>query len=247
MRRTEVLFGVFLLFLFLISFFLPELKQNQNYHNFADTRAFFGIPNTMDTLSNVAFLLPLLFWITKTPAEIQQLSLKISTNIFLIGMLLTSFGSIYYHLNPNDETLVYDRLGMSVAFTGVLGMLAACRVSNPVSLLTIIFLIIFAPLSVIVWKISGNLTYYAVLQFGGILLILFTLFFTKMNENEPKFIALLIFYGLAKLTEAFDIQIFNLTFGIISGHTLKHLLVAYGVYEFIKVFKNKTLKTVDEF
>jgi hypothetical protein len=98
---------------------------------------------------------------------------------------------------------------------------------------------------VIVWKISGNLTYYAVLQFGGILLILFTLFLTKMNENEPKFIALFIFYGLAKLTEAFDIQIFNLTFGIISGHTLKHLLVAYGVYEFIKVFKNKTLKTVD--
>jgi len=245
MRRIEVLFGSSLLLLFSICFFLPELKQDQNYHNFADTRAFFGIPNTMDTLSNVAFLLPLLFWITKKTTEIQQLSLKISTNIFLIGMLLTSFGSMYYHLNPIDETLVYDRLGMSVAFTGVLGMLVACRVSNPMSFLTLIFLIIFAPLSVIIWKISGNLAYYAVLQFGGILLILLTLFLTKMKEDEPKFIALLIFYGLAKLTEAFDVQIFNLTFGIISGHTLKHLLVAYGVFEFIKVYKDKTSKTVD--
>jgi hypothetical protein len=39
----------------------------------------------------------------------------------------------------------------------------------------------------------------------------------------------LLFYGLAKLAEVLDGRIFELTLGLVSGHTLKHLLAALGV------------------
>ena len=45
------------------------------------------------------------------------------------GLVLTSVGSTVYHLRPDDAGLLWDRLGMAVAFAGLLGLAGASRVS----------------------------------------------------------------------------------------------------------------------
>jgi len=44
---------------------------------------------------------------------------------------------------------------------------------------------------------------------------------------------------LAKLAEHFDVKIYKLTSGIISGHTLKHILAAIGLYLLILYFQKR--------
>ena len=45
--------------------FMPEIPQDPSYHNFADTRYLLhDIPNTMDVLSNVPFLLVIPFFLS---------------------------------------------------------------------------------------------------------------------------------------------------------------------------------------
>jgi hypothetical protein len=44
---------------------------------------------------------------------------------------------------------------------------------------------------------------------------------------------------LAKLAEYFDVKIYRLTSGTISGHTLKHILAATGLYKLIHYLQKK--------
>ena len=44
------------------------------------------------------------------------------------GIFLTGFGSSYYHLNPNDNTLFWDRLPMTFCFAAILAAVVEERV-----------------------------------------------------------------------------------------------------------------------
>ena len=39
--------------------------------------------------------------------------------MFFLGLFLTGFGSGYYHWEPTNDTLVLDRLPMTILFAGV--------------------------------------------------------------------------------------------------------------------------------
>ncbi|MFM7989159.1 MAG: hypothetical protein ACKPKO_58580, partial [Candidatus Fonsibacter sp.] len=56
-------------------------------------------------------------------------SFSVILNLFFIAIILTGLGSSYYHLSPNDLTLVFDRLAMSLVFAVVLAMLAYLKIS----------------------------------------------------------------------------------------------------------------------
>ena len=47
---------VFMLASLLGLFLLPPIVQNQNYHDFADQRAQFGIPHFWNVVSNIPFI-----------------------------------------------------------------------------------------------------------------------------------------------------------------------------------------------
>ena len=162
-------------------------------------------------------------------------------NLFFITIILTGLGSSYYHLSPNDFTLVFDRLALSLVFAVVLAMLASIRISERSGFHTLAELIILAPLSVLLWNYNGNLTPYALLQFGGIIIIVLTLLLTKAQKQSPCFASLIILYGFAKLAEFYDVKIFNLSQNLISGHTLKHLIGALAVLVFISPLKIKKI------
>jgi hypothetical protein len=242
MSKSEISFLTGLIILILLAIFLPSIEQNQNYHNFADQRVLFGVNNAFDTLSNLAFIivgaLGLVNFYNNQYIKISN-SFSVILNLFFISIILTGLGSSFYHLSPNDFTLVFDRLAMSLVFASILVMLAYLKISPRFGLHTLAELLILAPLTVLIWKFNGNLTPYVVLQFGGIILVILTLLLTKTRMQGPCFTSLIILYGAAKLAEFYDEKIFNLSQNLISGHTLKHLIAALAVIIFISPLKVK--------
>ena len=43
-----------------------------------------------------------------------------------------------------------------------------------------------------------------------------------------------IWYGLAKVFETFDLQVYRLLGGTLSGHTIKHVLAAFAVFAIVR-------------
>jgi hypothetical protein len=41
-------------------------------------------------------------------------------------------------------------------------------------------------------------------------------------------------YGLAKVFETFDLQIYRLTGSLVSGHTIKHVLASFAVFAIVR-------------
>ena len=242
MSKSEISFLAGLIILLLLAIFLPAIAQNQNYHNFADQRTFFGIKNASNTLSNLAFILVglwgLINFYKNKYIKISN-SFSVLLTFFFISIIFTGIGSAYYHLSPNDFTLLFDRLALTLVFTFVLAMVANIRISERSGFHTVAELIILAPLTVLIWNYNGNLTPYAVLQFGGIILIVLTLLLTKARKQSPCFASLIILYGAAKLVEFYDEKIHILSQNLISGHTLKHLIAVLAIIIFVSPLKIK--------
>jgi hypothetical protein len=109
MYAIWTLFGLMVL-VATIGILLPRFAQPLSYHNFADQRAWLGIPNFGDVVSNLPFAFfgtwGLWFLLRLSPAEA---SLRFSDPgerwtyvLVFLGLLLTAFGSSYYHLAPDN-------------------------------------------------------------------------------------------------------------------------------------------------
>lgn len=210
---------------------LPSVAQPQDYHHFADARTLWGVPRALDALSNIGFLgleLYGLLLLLSGHLEFFSAALKAAAAVFFTGFITTAVGSTYYHLAPDDPGLVVDRLGMVVAFAGVLGMAAAHRVSERAGYVLTALALVLGPTSVLWWAHSGSLTAYACLQFGGIALAC-AMMLSEPRGPGPNWTLLLAAYALAKVCESADALIFALTAEVVSGHTLKHLLAALPV------------------
>ena len=210
--------------------FLPHVPQDAQYHRFADTRTLFGIANAMDTVSNLAFIGVGLtgVWLLLSGRLPPATSAAGATaGLFFIGLVATGLGSGWYHARtpPDDAGLAIDRYGMVIAFAGVLGLAAAHKVSERAGWSMGWVALVAGPAAVWWWTRHGNLAPYAVMQFGGMLVLVMILFWRSESEG-PNWGLLVGCYALAKVLEAADAQIFHLTAQIVSGHTLKHLAAA---------------------
>lgn len=218
-------------------FVLPPLRQPQEYHRFADQRALLGVPNFLNVLSNVAFVLVgvegLCFLARKRPARLSGVFMDPSEQwpylVLFGGVLLTGLGSAPYHWRPCDSTLVWDRLPMTLVFTSLLAATVAERIHLKLGIRLLVPLALAGVASVCYWQRTGNLWPYAGVQFYSLCLIalMICLFPPRYNRTTDLVWAAGI-YALAKVAEAFDTAILN-ALGFTSGHTLKHLLAAVAV------------------
>src|SRR5215475_9791432 len=99
---------------------LPPITQSQNYHNFAEQRTILGIPHFWNVVSNLPF-------IAVGAAGQWQSRRDPAIAAHFQGFLMTGFGSAYYHLDPNDRTLFWDRLPMSIGFMVILSIVIGER------------------------------------------------------------------------------------------------------------------------
>src|SRR3954470_19357859 len=121
----------------------PRIGQPQSYHDFADKRRLLAIPNALNVLSNMPFLVVGvwgLYWLWRSTQSNAPSSFRLNVSprfadvreryplgVVFAGLALTAFGSGYYHLAPNDQRLLCDRLGMVVGFSALLPLAVSER------------------------------------------------------------------------------------------------------------------------
>lgn len=214
-----------------VLFCLEPIIQNEDYHNFSDRETILGIPHFWNAISNLPFLIAGLYGILKFK-HLKKINQQFI--IFFLGITLVSLGSGYYHLCPNSSTLIWDRLPMTVAFTGLMSIMISQFINNSAGEKLLIPLISVGLLSILFWVKYNDLRPYVFVQFYPLIAIpILLILFKKPNQNTNGYWLLLAAYILAKLFETFDYEIHE-TLHFISGHSLKHIAAGLGVFLWIK-------------
>jgi ceramidase len=214
---------------------LPAIAQDQSYHEFADQRAIFGIPNFWNVVSNLPF-------VAIGAAGLWQLRRDPAIDALFLGILLTGFGSAYYHLNPNDRTLFWDRLPMAISFMAILANAIEERVDAKAGVILLWPLVAVGVFSILLWRWTGDLRLYGWVQFfPGLALPLLFVLFTPQYSGTSDWLFAAALYALAKVFEFYDHFI---SIGTISGHTLKHIAVAAACFVILRHFQTRRPITV---
>lgn len=227
---------LFLVSLMAVSFaglsLLPPIPQDPHYHEFADQRTLLTIPNFWNVVSNLPFVLV-------GGAGLRKFRHDPIPAMLFLGILLTGFGSAYYHWYPNDDTLFWDRLPMTLVFMAILSTIIEERVSAKAGTILLWPLLATGIFSLLLWRWTGDLRLYVWAQFFPLLVlpILLLLFPPKYTGTSYWFVAIGL-YALAKLLEFYDDPIHSAG-SALSGHTLKHLVSASACFVVLRYFQTR--------
>lgn len=230
-KRVVYAWGVAIVCFVVLMIVTPAIPQSEEYHNFADQREFFGIPNTLNVVSNFPFLVVglvgLILLFRGDHFQLSSAGEFWGWTCFFIGVAAVAFGSSYYHLKPNDTTLVWDRLPMTVAFTSIVAIFIIERVDERKGTLSIIPLLLAGVVSILYWSFFDDLRPYALVQYVPCIAIpIMAILLPAMYTHSSYWLWAAGFYLLAKVEEAIDKPIYGWTHHVVSGHTLKHLCAA---------------------
>lgn len=210
---------------------LPAEHPADPAHPFADHRRLWGVPNAMDVLSNIPFVLLGLWGLARTRQALMPASTQASLRLLWWGMVLTGAGSACYHWAPSVATLVADRMGMAVAFAGMLSLTGSASQTDVWHQGARLALCGVGLASATLPLVNGNMAPWLVLQFGGVLWLAWVAI--ALRTLQPilpvSYGWVVLAYGVAKLLELHDADAWQLSHHGLAGHTLKHLMAAAAV------------------
>ena len=160
-RRHEALSNLpvapFIVLISCFFLFVEPIPQPQSYHNFADKRGFrctcgnrkaiflppnvrgpSVIPNFGDVVSNSIILIGGLAGVVALAPfgraeNDNNWQWTLCLPIFFWATIALALGSTYYHWNPTDAGLVWDRLPMTVAFMAIFAFLSSASGRLPIA------------------------------------------------------------------------------------------------------------------
>jgi len=226
---------------------------------FVDRRAWLGLPNVLDVLSNLPFLVFGVWGIRRLyrleqahdaghvraaaartgPEELPHNALDCAW-LFFGGFVLVAVASAFYHLQPDEAgRLAADRCAMAVAFAGLVGMAASERISARAGWPTAWVLLAAGLMAVAVCETGGNVVPWAVVQFGGMASVLAMALLRPAKAGMRLQLGWVIaLYAVAKLCEMADAPIFEATGELISGHSLKHIVASFAAWPVLRALHN---------
>lgn len=234
---------------------LPPLPEPQVFRGLADNRTMLGIPNFLNVVSNFPFLLvgvwALIFLSRvatkgKTFADRQE---RWPYFICFLAVGLTCFGSIYYHLETDSARLFWDRLPMAVGFMALFSAVIVERIDIQIGLRLLFPLVLAGLASVLYWRWSllyatENLLPYALVQYGSILaIVVIAAVYPSSYTRSADMFQVVAIYACAKVAEVLDAPIYAMG-GIVSGHTLKHLIAALAAYWLLRMLRRREVNHV---
>jgi hypothetical protein len=211
---------------------------------FADSRAWGRLPFALDVLSNLPFAALGLWGLVRLRRFDTLHERLLSANaldcawLFFAGLIFTAAGSAFYHLQPDAFRLAADRAGMAIAFAGVVGLAVCERVSLRAGWPAACVAFLGGLAAVAVYHERGDVLPWAVVQFGGMALVLvLTLLRPVPGALGLKLGALIFCYALAKLFELGDDAVYEATGHVVSGHSLKHLVAAGAAWPVLQAIE----------
>ena len=157
------------------------------------------------------------------------------------GVTLVGLGSGWYHLAPGNASLVWDRLPMTLAFMAFFAIILGEHIDLRLARLHAVAAARRRRASVLYWRATDDLRPYALVQFLPVLLIPLVLLLYPRRGSGAVWIALAC-YVLAKLLEHFDPQVYAALGQAISGHSLKHVAAAAGMWALLAGLRGAPLR-----
>ena len=240
--RVWILAGTAALIVALAMLAPPEL-QDEGYHDFAWTTLFgrtdFGI-----VASNGAFLAVGLWGLWRvtgrriSPWPFQAPGEHWPYLAFFLGVALVGIGSGTYHAGPTTETLLWDRLAMTVVFGALLAAFIGDRIHLGAGVAVALpLLLVLGALSMAAWRVTGDLRLYRVVQALPVVLVWMACLLFPGRLTRVKYAAWMAFwFGLATICDLFDKTIHGwIGFG---GHAIKHLLAAIACFAILAMLQD---------
>jgi hypothetical protein len=205
------------------------------------------MPNALDVLSNLPFALVGTAGLVVTFRRRTRFDRPWERWPYVAlfaGTALTAAGSSYYHLQPDNARLVWDRLPMTIGFMGFLAATVAERIGVRAARALLVPAVIFGAASVFHWhwtelRGAGDLRWYLLVQFGSLIAIaLMLILYPPRYTCTNLVVAGLGAYALAKVLELGDSAIFSAGH-VVSGHSLKHVSAAAGVGFLVAALKRR--------
>ncbi len=242
MRRSWFSFApVMVLSLLVLAMWMHgAIAQPEHYHEFADGRAFWGIFNAMDVLSNAGFLLVGAWAMLALSSAMRMQGLdavRLAYFLFAASIFATAFASSYYHLAPDNARLFWDRLPIALACAS---LLAAVRLDTVRSKwrasCELALWMLAAWWSVWWWQSTADLRPYLALQVMAIALIPLWQYVNGARPSQRSAFAWAIaLYVVAKICELTDATIMSHLVWV-SGHSLKHVLSAIAAWILLREY-----------
>ncbi len=233
-RRYILLFILIAPLIYLYGFH-HQMVQNQAFYNFADQHLYCKIPHFHNVVSNIVFTIFSGYGIFLYFKEKEKFT--ISWLVFLLGVFFVAPGSAYFHWNPNDATLVWDRLPMTVGFMGLtsVALVEVFKIKKEGLLLSL--LVALGIYSVIHWVVFNDLRVYTWVQVAPIVGLLYISMTIPSKVLKTRYLLIAVaFYLLAKASETYDQQV--LDFIGYNGHSLKHILAGFSTLSLIWMRKD---------
>lgn len=232
------LLGAFVLVL-VIMLLTGPIAQDLVYHRFADTLKIGPIPNFWNVISNFPFCVTGAVGILVISKSSLRGWHKWNWIILFVGVFLTGIGSSWYHLDPTNDSLVWDRLPMVVIFMPFFTICLHYYFGDKWLKPGLLILLPTGLFSVIYWAYTetigtGDLRLYALVQFFPMVALTVLLVIKKTASGFRKLLLLVMLsYISAKFCEHFD-TIIDDVIGF-SGHSLKHLFAALATWFMVRI------------
>ncbi|MEK7792363.1 MAG: alkaline phytoceramidase, partial [Pseudomonadota bacterium] len=156
-RRLWMLTGLSAMVI-LAAFFLPPVTQPSDYHQFADQRIFFSIPDFFNVISNLAIFisgLTGLWFLVRLSRSSVRNQVFIETAecwpywILFLSVMMAAVGSTYYHWSPDNTGLLWDRIPIASGIMALLSVVLAERIGVRVGVWSLPFLTVLGLASVV--------------------------------------------------------------------------------------------------
>ena len=237
-RALKWILGLAAVAAVLVIVFAPPMAEPASLRTLADARPMLGIPNFWNVVSNLPLLLVGawgLFVLARQDGAFEPREDAWAWRVCFLAVALSGVGSTYYHLAPDADRLMWDRLPIALGFMALLSAVIGERVSATAGLRSLVPLLIAGAASVLYWRWSAlhgaeDILPYAMVQFGAMAAIAALALGrpSRYPRGSDVLVAIGI-YAAAKVAEGLDAQIYALG-RLISGHTLKHILAAVAVW-----------------
>ncbi|XP_073116655.1 uncharacterized protein [Elaeis guineensis] len=229
-NRVRVWGGALLLFVF-VMVATPRIPHSPALHLFADMRNFLGVPNTLNVLTSFPFLLigvpGLVLCLSGSCFGISLKGEVWGWALYYAGAAAAAFGSAYYHLKPDDERVIWDRLPMMISASSVLSNLLIERYDERMGITCLFSLLMLVLVSIACERTFDDLRLCMMFYFVPCVAIpaMVFLFPPKYTHSKYWFWAT-GFYLLARFVAIADKRVYSVTRYAISGHSLEHLCLA---------------------
>ncbi|HLP94103.1 MAG TPA: ceramidase domain-containing protein [Saprospiraceae bacterium] len=219
------------------------IPQDPMYHDYGDQRIIFGIPYFWNVVSNLPMFFIGLYGLREAIRRYTERPEGVARLIPLVlsgGIYITCFGSAYYHWKPSNDTLLWDRLPMTLMFMSLFSLLVYDYLGKKAGTIAFWTSIPAGIISVLYWHFTeaagqGDLRPYAIVQFFPMVAAPALMLVYPGKVPYVKLVAYILgWYVVAKLFEHFDKEVYQML-GFWSGHTLKHLTGAIGLVYAMKV------------